>query len=79
MPDERQLLQGIRTVHERSPDLLGYEPTTSSFDPDHEDDARQFLALWNDAQKAGAVVQAAHDDAGRIALWVQVYRFWLEA
>lgn len=65
-------------MHERSPDLLGYEPTTSSFDPDDDEEARQFLALWNDAQQAGAIVQASRDDSGRLTLCRQVCPFWLK-
>lgn len=77
MPNEFQrLLKGIPTVHERSPELLGYEPTTSSFDPDDDDEARQFLALWAEAKDAGAVVKASRDDSGRLTLCRHVSAFW---
>lgn len=79
MPNEiQQLLQGIQTVREWSPDLVGFEPTTNPFDQENPDDARGFLAALDDARRIGGEVHIVKDDRGHLALWKRRSEFFVD-
>ena len=78
MPNERhQLLQGIKTVREWSPALVGFEPTTNPFDLDDLGDARGFVAALQDARRVGGELQVVHDDRGQVSIWKRRSEFFI--
>ena len=79
MPDEIDQLfrEGIRTVREWSPELVGFEPTTNPFDPENPDDARGFLAALEDARRVGGELHIVQDDRGQVSIWTRRSEFFI--
>lgn len=79
MPDDStRRLPGIETISEWSPELIGFEPTTSPFDVADPAEERGFMEALHDARRAGTEFHVVEDRRGRLAIWLRFTQFFID-
>ena len=79
MPDDStRRLPGIETISEWSPELIGFEPTTSPFNVADPAEERGFIVTLEDARRAGTEFYVVEDSKGRLAIWKLFTDFFID-
>jgi hypothetical protein len=63
-------------VPEGAEELIGYEPRTVEFDPRDPAQAREFLAVYQEALDSGGRVLPVRGARGKLAVWQEAVEFW---